>query len=154
MAITETTSDLNLLAKLCEEVQTLHHKLYPDIFKPYSKADVLAGLQYVFGKGNATAFVAILDERPVGYVIVVKNEIAETPYAYGRYILSVDQLLVLDGYRGRGIGNLLMERAEAFALEHNIARIELSHWAENENAAAFFMGHGYSYASQRMFKLV
>lgn len=154
MAITETTSDLNLLAELCEEVQTLHHKLYSDIFKPYSKADVLAGLQYVFGKSNAVAFLAMLEGKAVGYVVMVKSDVAETPYAYARTILSIDQILVLLGYRGKGIGNILMDRAEAYAQQQGIQRIELSHWAENENAAAFFIGHGYSYASQRMFKLV
>lgn len=154
MVTIEPTTDLNLLADLCEEVQTLHHTLYPDIFKPYSKAGVLEGLKYVFGKGNATAFVAILDGKPVGYIAVVKSDIAETPYAYARTIVSIDQLLVLHGHRGKGIGNILMDRAEAYALEQGINRMELSHWAENENAAAFFMGHGFSYASQRMFKQV
>jgi hypothetical protein len=34
------TKDYNLIAEMNEEVQLLHHKLYPEIFKPYNNIEV------------------------------------------------------------------------------------------------------------------
>lgn len=141
--ISETKNAL-LLASLNEEIQELHHRLYPDKFKPYNKIPIERAFEEMLGRGDAKAFVALHKGMAVGYVLVVLKEIPENPFQNGQKHLLVDQLVVLKEHRGLGIGKMLLDHALLFATGQGASCVQLNHWAANNEARSFFSKHGFS----------
>ncbi len=57
--------------------------------------------------------------------------------------LTVDELVIKDSYRGKGLGKKLMNEAKNIALNNNCNRIELNCWLFNENALAVYEHMGF-----------
>lgn len=53
-------------------------------------------------------------------------------------------MLVLDGYRGQGIGSALMEAAIAWAREQGAHKVDLQVWPHNDAAIALYRKFGFS----------
>ena len=58
--------------------------------------------------------------------------------------LDVDQLIISEHYRGKGLGKKLMDEAKDIALRNQCDRIELNCWMFNENALAMYEHIGYN----------
>ncbi len=146
------TTDCQILAELNEEIQTLHYDLYPDQFKPYNFEMVEQAFEHFLDDGEAKAYVAMQDKVPVGYIIFKLKDSIESAFKYSSRTIYIDQVLVLENYKGAGIGEQLMDKAYAFAREHEVDRIELDHWSMNLTARYFFDKHGFQYYNERMYK--
>ena len=57
--------------------------------------------------------------------------------------LDVNQLVILEKYREKGLGKKLMDEAKKIAKENNCDRIELNCWLFNENALAMYEHIGF-----------
>lgn len=57
--------------------------------------------------------------------------------------LDVDQLVILEHYRGQGLGKKLMEEVKRIAIEENCDRIELNCWMFNEKALGMYEHIGF-----------
>jgi GNAT superfamily N-acetyltransferase len=89
-----------------------------------------------FGYG----WVAFLDGQPVGYLLAV-------------YVLSlehlgltaeIDELMVLDQQRGRGVGSALLRIAESTFTQAGCTNVSLQLSRRNDSARAFYHRQGYS----------
>lgn len=58
--------------------------------------------------------------------------------------LDVDQLIISEKYRGKGLGKKLMNEVKNIALKNRCDRIELNCWMFNENALAMYEHIGYN----------
>ena len=58
--------------------------------------------------------------------------------------LDVDQLIISEKYRGKGLGKKLMNEVKNIALKNECDRIELNCWMFNENALAMYEHIGYN----------
>lgn len=145
------TNDASLLAALNEQVQQLHHALYPEVFKPFDHQAVAAFFDALFTEREAKAFLAMNGEEVLGYVLVLVNDHKENPFQYERSYAVLDQLLVLEDYRGNGIAKLLLEQVIAWTREQMLDRIELNHWTQNHDARRFFNANGFTYCRESMF---
>lgn len=77
---------------------------------------------------DALGFIALLDNEPVGFVFGFQNE-------HDRWGTIVDNLHVLPGWKGRGIGRQLMARFAAALIERgDQAGVFL--WVYEKNTAA------------------
>lgn len=152
MAIIIETTDPQILAEMSEEIQTLHYDLYPDVFKPYNFELVEQAFEHFLKDSDSKAYIAIQDETPVGYILFKVKDSIESAFKYSSRTIYVDQVLVLENYKGAGIGEQLMDKAYEFAREHEIDRIELDHWSMNLTARYFFDKHGFQYYNERMYK--
>lgn len=148
------TTDYRLLAELNEAVQQLHHRLYPEVFKPYDRAAVTAFFEVLFLEKEVGAFLAMRDETVLGYVLSVVVDFPENPFQYARQYVELDQLLVLEDHRQQGVGKELLDAITAFAHERDLHRIQLNHWTMNAEARSFFNANGFSYCREVMYKEV
>ena len=57
--------------------------------------------------------------------------------------LDVNELVIKEEYRGKGIGKSLMNKAKEIAILHNCSRIELNCWLFNENALSMYEHIGF-----------
>jgi len=111
-----------------------HHNGRPDIFVDLSDEQLRKDLEEHLNR--LPAIVYIENDRVVGYLSysIKKRHTAK---------LDVDQLVVKDGLRGKGIGKKLMAEAKKIATDNDCDRIELNCWNFNENALAMYEHIGY-----------
>lgn len=150
--VIQEIKDSALLAALNEEVQNLHYKLYPEIFKSYDRKDIEDFFKNEMSRPNALAFVAYIDENAVGYVLILLKHFEENPFQHARKFLQIDHFLVLSDYRNRGVGKLLLEKTITVAREAGIRRIQLNHWTKNKEARAFFGNNSFIYSNENMYR--
>lgn len=112
-----------------------HQNGRPDIFLKISDNDLKNELLENFEKLNT--IVMLEGERIVGYLSYnIKEKQTKK--------LDVDQLVILEKYRGKGLGKKLMDEARKIAIKNHCDRIELNCWMFNENALAVYEHIGYN----------
>lgn len=154
MITLQPTDDYRLIAELNKEVQDLHARLFPQVFKPYDETSTEHALKKMINNLNCYAFVAFQDGTPIGYMVLLIKEQPENAFMFARESLHIDQIGVLSAYQKTGAGSLLIERAERLAKELDLTRVELDHWTANTIAAAFFRKRGYALYREQLFKEV
>ena len=136
-SIREATSndfDKGLL-KVFIEGYRYHQNGRPDIFANISDNDLKNDLIENFDRLNT--IVILEDESIVGYLSYkIKEKHTKK--------LDVDQLVILEQYRGKGLGKKLMDEAKKIAIDNGCDRIELNCWMFNENALAMYEHIGYN----------
>ncbi len=146
-------TDGSLLSSLCVDVQSLHAKHYPDLFKMPQSHDFAASF---FGDMLAdpatTIFIAEKNGAALGYVLCKLIERPESLFKFGMRYLDIDQISVRPAARGRGVGAALIKRAEALANEMNVQKIQLDSWGFNTGAHAFFEKQGFEKFNHRFWK--
>lgn len=154
MITLQPTDDYLLIAELNEEVQELHARLFPQVFKPYDEASVEHALKKMINNLNCYAFVAFQDGTPIGYMVLLIKEQPENAFMFARESLYIDQIGVLSAYQKTGVGSLMMEQAERLAKELDLTRVELDHWTANTVAAAYFRNRGYTLYREQLSKQI
>ena len=142
------TRDSELLSALNEEIQTIHHHMYPEIFKPYDIDSVKMFFSTLDIGVKCKAFVAYQNEIPLGYVLMMIKDVQENPFQYARKYVELDQILVLE--KNKGIGQMPVDKIIEETSSLKIYRIELNHWTMNEVAREFFKRNRFEYVSERM----
>ena len=123
------------LLKVFIEGYRYHQNGRPDIFANISDNDLKNDLIENFDKLNT--IVILEDESIVGYLSYkIKEKHTKK--------LDVDQLVILEQYRGKGLGKKLMDEAKKIAIDNGCDRIELNCWMFNENALAMYEHIGYN----------
>lgn len=92
--------------------------------------------RYLLSKANALTLVAS-DQAgvPVGYVMVLFNR--------GTSLARLYSIAVEPAMRGTGLGEQLLQAAEAGAREHDAACMRLEVRADDPHAQSFYRSHGY-----------
>lgn len=146
------TNDPVLLAGLNKEAQEHHHRMYPEIFRPYVKEDITKAIKKMLDGRDAKAFVAYDGDEPAGYAIIFISRFNQNAFQNARSAMQVDQFAVMEKFRRKGVGKQLMDFLTELARKENIPRIDLNHWEKNDLARDFFGKEGFSYYNARMYK--
>lgn len=134
--------DLKEINELLFQVLEVHAKKRPDIFKMGTKKYTDEELYDIFKNPQLPVFVAVIDEKVVGYCFCVFEETEETENMHAMKTLYIDDLCVDQKCRGKKIGSKLYEHVIAFAKVNNCYRVTLNVWALNENAYHFYQKMG------------
>ncbi len=111
-----------------------HQNGRPDVFTNISdevlKEDLINNL-------NRLSTIVIFDgDTIVGYLsYLIKGNHSKK--------LHVDQLIISENYRGKGLGKKLMDEVKNIALKNNCDRIELDCWMFNKSAIAMYEHIGF-----------
>ena len=130
-----TLNDLDKgLLKVFIEGYRYHQNGRSDIFADLTDEELKNDLINNFDRLQT---IVILDKgNIVGYLsyIIKKRHTSK---------LDVDQLVVLEQYRGKGLGKKLMDEVKKIAKENECDRIELNCWLFNENAINMYEHIGF-----------
>ncbi|MDO4460619.1 MAG: GNAT family N-acetyltransferase [Clostridia bacterium] len=97
-------------------------------------------LETVLGREFYKVFVCVDEnDKAVGYI-----QLQDYETTYFESCLNVLGLAVLSEYQGRGVGKILLERAEDYARQKNFARVRVNSGAERTEAHKFYEHLGYS----------
>ena len=136
MKIREATiNDLNNgLLKVFIEGYRYHQNGRPDVFANLSDEDLKEDLIKQFE--NLSILVIIDNDIIIGYLAYkIKEKHVKK--------LDVDQLIITEKYRRKGLGKALMNEVKDIALKNDCDRIELNCWIFNEEAITMYEHIGF-----------
>jgi len=153
--IKATEKDIPDLVFLNSFVQGIHADHYPKVFKSEPCKQELTHLfQTVIEDEKSIVFVAIKEEKLIGYLWATFGKNRKNPFKYEQMQVYIHHVVVQDEYRKQGIGSELFSTIEKFARKKGILRIALDTWTFNENAHCFFEKHGYTVYKTSMQKSI
>jgi len=121
-------ADLQLLQELLEQLFSIEQDFQPDAQRQ------LRGLRLLLEDPQAALFVAERSGRPVAMATL--QILIST--AQGGPVGLVEDVVVDESLRGRGIGRLLLEHLEAWAWERGLTRLQLLADSANRSALDFY----------------
>ena len=146
-------SDNLLLSSLCVDVQSLHAKHHPDLFKvPQSDDFASSFFDGLLADEAKSIFIAEENGQALGCIVCKLIERPENPFTFAMRYLLVDQISVRPAAQGKGVGKALIKQAEALAKELDLQRIQLDSWGFNTEAHAFFEKMGFAKFNHRFWK--
>ena len=142
-----------LLSSLSVDVQRLHAKNHPDIFKmPQNDDFAVTFFDEMLIDPLTRIFIAEEDGNALGCLLCKLVERVENPFTVAMRYLLVDQISVRPEAQRRGVGKALIEQAEILAKELNVSRIQLDSWAFNTSAHTFFEKMGFEKFNHRFWR--
>ncbi len=148
-----TDDDYDAVCELFDEMDAPHRHNLPHIFQkpggPARERDAYLGL---ISDENVTIFVAERGKEVVGVVHVFVRDAPPLPIFVPRHYAVVDGIVVRSTHQNQGIGKMLMDKAQDWALTKGASCIELNVYEFNEAAISFYQTLGYQTLSRKMSK--
>ena len=137
------TDDIPEIISLLYQVDMVHHKGRPDIFKgPATKysADELYG---ILDNPETPVFVCTDEEGKVlGHAFCIHKQEKDNSVLTDVKTLYIDDICVDEKARGCGVGRALYEAVRAYAEENEFYNITLNVWSCNPGAMKFYESMG------------
>jgi ribosomal protein S18 acetylase RimI-like enzyme len=150
-----TQEDYAALCAIIEEVDRMHREMLPRRFKASEgPARSRSYIVNALGALDVGLFVAEEEGELMGLVHVIVRDVPEVPIFVPRRYAFVENVTVRGAHRRRGIGRALMRKAEAWARTKGATSIELSVYAFNRAAQAFYRRLGYETLSHHMLRMI
>lgn len=146
--------DIARISELLYQVDEIHHKGRPDLFKLGTKYDG-AQLEEIISDGNTPVFVAVNgDDEVLGYAFCVIQRHEADNILTDVKTLYIDDLCVDEKFRGEHIGTELLNYVFDYAKQIDCYNVTLNVWNLNGTAYNFYAHHGMSLLKTYMEKIV
>jgi GNAT superfamily N-acetyltransferase len=149
-----TLDDLEVLIDIYLDTAIHHAAIDPEVFHVPGREAVAARLRRrIDGRGKTGEYVlAMIGDEMVGSASV---DLADPPSA-GNMARAVPTaefgVSVVDGWRGHGVGQALIDHLERWAVDHGIERMILTVSEANEGAIRLYHRLGYRDYDRMMLK--
>lgn len=142
------------LGELFGELDALHSEALPGVFRrPQEPARTVEFISSRLASDRSALFVAEvqgLEDRIIGCVQVEIREAPAGPIFVPGRSGWIDDLVVRQGWRKRGVGRALLERAHDWLQDRGVEEARLAVWEFNDAARASYSALGYSTASRML----
>ncbi len=146
-----TASDYSSLCELFEEGDSLHRENLPHIFqKPNGAAREQDYYLELIADENVAVLVAEANEQLVGFVHATVKDPPAMPVFVPRRYAVIEGIVVKSGFQNQGIGKILMDKMQEWAIANGATSIELNVYEFNETAISFYERLGYQTLSRKM----
>lgn len=146
--------DVLVLVQLYAQLDDVHAAAEPLLIPPASMAPRSADeIRAHVEDDRAPMFVAVdnaNDAQVIGFARVVVRELGPT-WIVPR-LPDLEELVVLEGERGRGVGSRLMQAVENWAVSEGFPELWIAAWSFNEPAAGLYRQRGFVPLSTRYHK--
>lgn len=131
--------DLEKVNKLAKQVHEIHVAWRPDL---YLHVEEVIQKEYFENLiQNEEIFVAKLENEIIGYVTISMQEKNHHGLKFRKY-LKIDAICVDEKWRGKGIGNTLLNFAKDFGKKNDCTDLYLTVNQENEKAIKVYENFG------------
>lgn len=129
--------EINLRQITSKDISTVN-KLSAQLGYPLSEEQTLNNINAVLASKDHDAFVALYENKVVGWIGVAQAIMIETlPYC------EINGLVIDENFRGKGIGKLLIEKAKQWARERGNDKISLRCNVKRTEAHLFYRRLGF-----------
>lgn len=135
-----TEKDILEIIKLFWELDTDAIKYQPEHFQRNERAE-----EYIIDiiKSQKSDFLlAILDNEVIGFSLVFEKEVKGLSLLIPCKYAYLQDFIVKDKYRNRGIGTQLFEASKQWAKERDTEFLRLSVFPTNDSGIRFYKRHG------------
>lgn len=136
------TQDIPGMITLLRQVGQVHHEGRPDLFRAGAQKYNAADLAALLTDPSRPIFVAVEEDRVLGYGFCVLETTENHPVLCDRKSLYIDDLCVDEGCRGQHIGARLYRHICGYAKSLSCHSVTLNVWACNESALKFYEAMG------------
>jgi GNAT superfamily N-acetyltransferase len=138
-------ADHLVLCRLWQQVDRLHATLRPDFFAGSpDPARSKFYLDRILEDGTQEFLVATPGDAVLGFIHLQCFDTPEAPVFARRRRVHIEDLVVDEAHRRRGVGRALMRAAEEWARRQRAQQIVLTVWQGNADADAFYARVGYA----------
>ena len=135
--------DIPRILELLVQVDLVHHRGRPDIFKGPATKYSRDQLEAIIANDNTPVFVCTDgNDIPLGHAFCIHKQITGDPVLTDIRTLYIDDICVDEGARGRHIGKALYEHIVCYGREHGFYNITLNGWTCNPSALSFYEAMG------------
>lgn len=135
--------DMPDIVRLLEQVQDIHHKGRPDLFKAGARKFTDEQLKDIICDDGRPVFVAEDEAKTVrGYVFCIKIQKPDDNILTDIKTIYIDDLCVDAAARGQHIGRQLYEYVLDYAKSEGCYNVTLNVWACNTSAIKFYQSCG------------
>lgn len=136
--------DLARVNELRRQVNELHVKGKPDVFKPGFSEELRDYVYAVFADENKKIAVAERDGVICGFAVLNHIVKPENPFMFERNFLDIDEFGVDEACRRAGVATELVAFIRDWAKARGYKRLELNMWEFNQGALAFYEAAGFA----------
>ena len=131
--------DIDDILRLLTQVNMVHHKIRPDLFKGPATKYSREELEQKLLVEEDPIFVLPDEEGNIlGYIFCEHQEVPESPLRTGITTLYIDDLCVDERTRGRHVGRQLYEYVLNYARGKGYYNVTLHVWGGNDSALRFY----------------
>ena len=137
-------TELERINELRRQVNDLHVKGKPEIFKPGFSQELSDHIYTI--RNDPEQRIAVCERSGVicGFAVLHHIVKPETPFMYERDFLDIDEFCVDEKHRRTGVATEMIEFVRTYAKEQGFSRIELNMWEFNRDALAFYEAVGFT----------
>ncbi len=135
------TEDVGDIIRLLHQVNMVHHRMRPDLFKPHTTKYSEQELEGLVNDPDNPIFV-YADEGVLGYAFCQVKETKGDLLLQDIKTLYIDDICVDEKARGRHIGKSLFEYVQQYAQTIGCRNITLNVWEGNTAAMSFYQSMG------------
>lgn len=133
------SKDKAKIIEILMQMQELHNKNRPDIFKKQNKQEVEKEVDEIIENSKKHILVTTdIEDNILGLCIFKIKEIKENSNLKDAKILYIEKIGVDIQKQRKGIGKLMMDEIKKTANDSNCDRIELNCWSFNKIATEFY----------------
>lgn len=143
-------SDFAALCTLFAEENRFHAALVPEYIKTTPQILTQEEWRDFLTSSTTRVFVCAHEAALLGAIIVAVKDEPENRWQQSRRTGYIEELIVTQTARGRGIGKQLMEIARDWVLSQGVQVMELHVWEANTGAWRFYESLGLKSVQRRM----
>ena len=136
-----TEHDIPRIIDLLHQVDMVHCRCRPDIFKPDTTKYNSLQLRQILAEESQLVFV-YEDECVLGYAIGQVEDVRNDVLLQDMRSLYIDDICVDESARGRHIGTALFNFVRNYAKSIGCEMLTLNVWEGNDSAMAFYRSLG------------
>ena len=145
------SGDIPDLVILNSQVQNIHVKLFPEVFKITDTHPIEEWFSDILCSDDACVLVAVENGTALGYITVRKLHKPEHLFKKETRCGYIDQVCIHHNHRKKGIFKALLEKAGEEAALWGMNKLELDVWTNNSVAVKSFEKSGFKAYNQKMF---
>ena len=134
--------DIQDIHKLLYQVNLVHHKGRPDLFKFGTNKYTDVELQEIIADENRPILVAVEGDIVIGYAFCIYQQHLNNNILTDVKTLYIDDLCVDENRRGQHIGKQLYSAVVDMAKKNDCYNLTLNVWSLNEGAQKFYESCG------------
>jgi ribosomal protein S18 acetylase RimI-like enzyme len=120
-----------------------------DLAKYLAEAFNISRLTEELNDGNSRFYFALVNAAIIGY-LKINTGPAQTELKADD-ALEIERIYVLKAYHGRGVANILYNKAIDIARQNNCTYVWLGVWEENKRAISFYHKNGFAEFDRHIF---
>jgi ribosomal protein S18 acetylase RimI-like enzyme len=134
-------NDIPQIMNLLHQVDMVHHRIRPDIFKPYTTKYNEQELEELLQDDSRPVFVYD-DGQVEGHAFCLITETKDNKLLMDGKTLYIDDICVDEQARGKHVGKALYEYVREYACAIGCTNITLNVWEGNDPALSFYRNMG------------